>query len=116
MIFKNDYHQRKYLEILGKMSTTDEYHCALAYLIALDENICNDIERVNACFDFKKDSIRRDVIDQAWVTGFDRRVLQLGFNLWNNSNKADVSDVFDYSPGNLEYMIEAVKIRFGLVY
>lgn len=112
MIFADIQHKTKYHEILGRMTTSDVYHCAVAYLLALDGNICNSPSRVAACFDYKEDCIRRSVLDEAWVTGFDRRVLTLAFNLWNGSNVADVSEVFG-SGDEIEFMLEAVRIRFG---
>ena len=112
MTFKDDHHKKKYREILGKMATTDEYHCAVAYLLALDENICNNPKRVNDCFDFENDCIHRTAGDESWVTGYDRRLLKLAFNLWNDTNKADVSDVFS-GVADLEYLLEAVRIRYS---
>lgn len=112
MIFKNEYHKKKYLEILGNMATTDEYHCAVAYLLALDENICSNPTRVNDCFDFENDCIHRTVGEESWVTGYDRRVLKLAFNLWNDTNPADVSDVFS-GITDLDYLLYAVKIRYS---
>jgi DnaD/phage-associated family protein len=112
VIFKDDRHKRNCSEILGRMKSRDVYHAALAYLLALDDNIKG--QRISECFDFSEDSIKPNVLEAAWITGTDRRVLQLGFNLWNDAQPANVSDVFG-SGSDLEYMLEAVRIRFGAV-
>ncbi len=110
IMFKDDNHERRYCEILGKMKSHDVYHAALAYLLALDGNIQG--KRLSECFDFSEDSIKPNVLDAAWITGTDRRVLQLAFNLWNNAQPANVSDVFG-TGSDIEYLLEAVRIRFG---
>lgn len=112
VVFKNTLHKQRCSEILGRMKSRDVYHAALAYLLALDDNIHG--QRISECFDFSEDSIKSSVLDAAWITGTDRRVLQLGFNLWNDAQPANVSDVFG-SGSDLEYMLEAVRIRFGAV-
>lgn len=110
MIFKDADHRQKYREIIGRMSSRDVYHAALAYLLALDENIHGT--RIADCFDFSADSIKSSVFEEDWITGTDRRVLQLGFNLWNGAQEANVSDVFS-AGDDLEYLFEAVRIRLG---
>lgn len=112
VIFKDDHHKKRCSEILGRMKSRDVYHAALAYLLALDDNIQG--QRISECFDFSEDSIKPNVLDAAWITGTDRRVLQLGFNLWNDAQPANVFDVFG-SSSDLEYLLEAVRIRFGAV-
>lgn len=114
MRFRDDEHRQRYLEIIEKMGGSSVYHSPLAYLFALDTNI-ND-KRLEECFDFEDDSIKPGVLEASWITGTDRRTLQLAFNLWNDSNKADVADVFGYIDSeNMEYLFEAVRIRFETV-
>lgn len=110
MIFRDEDHRKKYHEIICRMSNWDVYHASLAYLMALDRNIQGT--RITDCFDFSTDSIKPGVLEEDWITGTDRRVLQLGFNLWNSTQKADVSDVF-YAGDDLEFLLEAVRIRLG---
>ena len=107
MIFKSEQHQQRYNKILGRMKSSDCYHRALAYLLALDENI-ND-SHINDCFDFKEDCIKP--VDEPWLTGFDRRVLQLAFHLWNSAQPVKLDDVFG---SNDVYLLEAIKIRFDI--
>lgn len=108
MIFKTSEHKQRYEDILKRMKSCDSYHRSLAYLIALDSNITGS--RISACFDFSEDSIKPGVFEESWLTGTDRRVLQLAFNLWNNVQQANVSDVF--SGSDLEYLFESIRIRF----
>lgn len=109
--FKSNSHEAKYCEIIWQMKSKDVYHKAVAYLLSLDTNICDNEERLKACFDFEGDSICRKVLDEPWITGTDRRILTLAFNLWNENNRADVSDVF-CSSDDLDCLLEAVRIRF----
>lgn len=109
MKFKDDGHKEKYFEILAKMNNDSCYHRAVAYLLALDENISHSPKRIAECFDFAEGTICPSAIEEPWVTGFDCRVLKLAFNLWN-STPADISEVFDY--GDIEYLSEAIKIRY----
>lgn len=111
MIFKDEKHEQRFYEFLGRMKSSDCYHSALAYLLALDENIRDDPKRISDCFNFEKDAINPDVFRNGWITGFDRRLLTLAFHLWNEGNEANMSDIFGY--GDLEYMLEAVRIRFS---
>ena len=109
--FRDIDHEKRYYGILLEMNTRDSYHRAVAYLLALDVNISDNEERLKACFDFEEDHIKLNVLEEAWVTGMDRRILTLAFNLWNDSNGADVSYVFGSAA--VEYLLEAVKIRFN---
>ena len=111
MIFKDEKHEQRFREFLGRMKSSDRYHGALAYLLALDENIRDDPKRISDCFDFEKDAICRTALEEPWITGFDRRVLTLAFHLWNDGNEANMSNIFGY--GNLDYLLEAVRIRFS---
>ena len=109
MNFKDNAHKEKYFEILAKMNSNSCYHSAVAYLLALDENICDSPKRIAECFDFNEGTICPEAIEKPWITGFDRRVLKLAFNLWNGS-PADISEVFVGGEG--EYLFEAIKIRY----
>ena len=114
MRFRDNDHKQRFLEILTRMKTSDVYNASIAYLFALDTNI-ND-KRLAECFDFENNSIKPGVLEASWVTGTDRRTLQLAFNLWNDTHHADVADVFGYiAAENMEYLFEAVRIRFETV-
>lgn len=105
MRFKNNNHETRYNEIISKMKSTDCYHRAFAYLIALDENITG--KKINDCFDFKEDCIKP--VDEPWLTGFDRSVLMLAFHLWNDCHQINLDRVFGSDD---EYLLEAIKIRY----
>lgn len=112
IVFLNDKHNERYLKILGAMVQKGQSHKAMAYLLALDENISCNEERLTACFNFSENAINPDVLASSWITESDRRILALAFNLWNSSHIAVVSDVFSDSE-NIDYLLEAVRIRFG---
>lgn len=111
IIFKNKDHEEIYYNILAKMANDDSYHRSMAYLLALDSNLRYS-ERINDCFDFVGDRINPEVLEAEWITGFDRRVLQLAFSLYNSSNAADINDIFSYG-NDLGYLLEAIRIRFS---
>ena len=77
MKFNSSRHQDRYVEILGRMRSNNPEHASLAYLLALID------APASYCFDFASDRIRREAIDDDWTTESSRRVLTLGFNLWN---------------------------------
>lgn len=106
MKFKNQIHEKRYNDILSKMSKKDCYHRALAYLLALDSNITGS--KINDCFNFKEDCIKP--VDEPWLTGFDRRVLMLAFHLWNEVNPVNLDEVFG---SDNEYLLEAIRIRYN---
>ena len=110
MRFNSSRHQDRYVEILGRMRSNNPEHASLAYLLALID------APASYCFDFASDRIRREAIDDDWTTESSRRVLTLGFNLWNYTITADVSDVFSYGGYEFgEYMFYAIQMRFEYV-
>ena len=116
MKFLNQLHEERYGEIIDKMTSRDVYHCAFAYALALDNNICDCPNRIDACFDFANDAIKPNVVDQSWVTGFDRRILNFAFHLWNSNHPASVLDLFEYvNASDVEYYFEAIRIRIGMI-
>ena len=113
MRFRDKHHEDRYVSILSRMRYVDCYHSCVAYLLALDTNICDYEERINRCFDFAEDVIRKNVLKEAWTTHTDKRILRLAFNLWGNKVKANVSDVFTFgSVDYAEYLFEAIRIRY----
>ncbi len=106
-MFKDKAHRERYLDIMLRMQSNNPEHASFAYLVSLVDAPIND------CFDFENDKIKMDMLDHAWVTGTDRRVLTLAKNLWNCINSADVSDVFSYV-GDFysELLFYAIQIRF----
>lgn len=112
MRFYNSKHYSNFKFIRLKMHSRDIYHSVVAYLLALDENIVQNKGRVSDCYDFSENTINVSALEKSWVTGTDRRVLTLAFHLWNESNVADISNVFSCWHEYQEYFFEAIRMRF----
>ena len=111
MIFYDNIHKVRYNEVLSLMSSTDVYHKSLAYLMALNDDMYLRKDRL---FSFSDDMIIPDGLNEGWQTGYTRAVTKLMFNLWNESNKCDVSDVFCWDSNLSECMWQAIRIRFEI--
>lgn len=65
--FRNEEHENRYYGILSRMGNTDEYHRAIAYLLALD-NDC--YKHIDSLYDFADHGIKPwGALNQAWQTG-----------------------------------------------
>ncbi len=121
--FKNEEHENRYYEILARMGSTDSYHSAVAYLLALDTDCYKHIESL---YDFVEHGIRPwGALNQAWQTGTSVKTTRLIFNLWNtrcydldddnreikeSARKYTVDEIFS---SNLAFWyFEAVKLRY----
>ncbi len=121
--FKNEEHENRYYEILARMGSTDSYHRAVAYLLALDTDCYKHIESL---YDFVEHGIRPwGALNQAWQTGTSVKTTRLIFNLWNtrcydldddnreikeSARKYTVDEIFS---SNLAFWyFEAVKLRY----
>lgn len=117
IIFRNPQHEKRYADFLQRMQTADEYHKAVAYLLALD-SVCSD--HAAEIFDFDSDSIKPDAISAHWMTGTSCKTVRLAFNLWNGFAFDGDSDEIskDFTPESIFctdlmiYFFEAVKLRF----
>lgn len=123
MKFRNEKHEKDYKKFLAKMKRNDEYHRAVAYLLALDVVVVNNAADV---FDFAEDGIKPETaLHHGWQTGTSRKTTRLLMNLWNGctsdyeedegeipvvSSRYAVDNIFDcsYAP----YYWEAIKLRF----
>lgn len=127
MKFRDEYHETLFWVIMQKMGSKDVYYTPVAYLIALDSVCRNHVEEI---FDFKRQCIKPECLNECWQTGTSKKTTRLAFNLWNGENCSDgetytdkdgyevelpsrkysVSDIFccEYAP----YYWEAVKIRY----
>ena len=117
VIFKNDEHEDNFTNIIAaRMSSTDEFHLAAAYLLALPEIY----PHFDSLFDTLSDSIKPDGLRDAWQTGSTTRACRLAFNLWNGyawSNdgeeiSADYSPYFLFCDSNAPYFWQAIKLRY----
>ena len=130
MRFCDDIHEANFVEICRKMKCQDEYHKAVAYLLALDV-VCR--EHTADLFDFSEDVIIPEALDKGWQTGTSRKTTRLLFNLWNGycsdgeigkdkdgyevelpSQYYAVDNIFNcnYAP----YFFEAIRIRFPIFF
>lgn len=110
MKFRSDEHEKMFKEFFLRMKVKDSYHEALAYLLALNNDLIGERSEEDY-FDFTQDYIKRDALENG-ACGSTRRIMTLAFNLWNDSNVADVSEVFGYLSNEAEYLFEAICIRF----
>lgn len=121
--FMNEEHENRYYGILSRMGNTDEYHRAVAYLLALD-NDC--YKHIDSLYDFVDHGIKPwGALNQAWQTGTSVKTTRLIFNLWNtrcydldadsreikeSARKYTVDEIF--SSGLAFWYFEAVKLRY----
>ena len=121
--FRNEEHENRYYEILARMGSTDSYHRAAAYLLALDTDCYKHIESL---YDFAEHGIKPwGALNQAWQTGTSVKTCRLIFNLWNtrcydideenreikeSARKYTVDEIF--SSKLAFWYFEAVKLRY----
>lgn len=80
LIFYSVRHKKDFHLLLERMRSTDPYHMAVAYLLALDTVLRDHTE---AIFDFQKDVIRIEGLSEGFQTGTSAKTTRLAFNLWN---------------------------------
>lgn len=130
MNFFDESHEAKYNEFCGRMKYLDEYHKAVAYLLALDV-VCR--EHTPDLFDFSEDVIKPDGLHKDWQTGTSRKTTRLLFNLWNgycsDGETGKDKDGYEvelpsqyYAADNIfncnyaPYYFEAIRIRFPIFF
>lgn len=113
LIYKNNKHEEFYF--LNK-TENDVYRNALIYLVGLTEDTRNHFSEI-----LTNEGINLNVLHSGWITGETRRLLILGFNLYNeyiyvsegkkgNFEMNTVSEIFC---GELAYYyMQAIDIRF----
>lgn len=124
--FADDTHWQCFTSIINQMQQSDVYHMSMAYLLALDTVTRQHVSEI---FDFERDCIRTDALQEPWQTGTSRKTTRLAFNLWNDccsdgqtytdeegytadlpSGNYSVSDIF--SCGYAPFYWEAIKLRY----
>lgn len=125
MEFKNIEHENFYNEHISKCTSQDSYHKALLYTLGISENTRNHIDQL---FDFNTNCLKMDWSKYGWLTGTDKKVILLAFDLYNCGQPTinrfkKLSDQIDeaklYAPSNLFnceyafYFVEALKIRYS---
>ena len=116
MIFKDKAHEEYYKEFLSKDNTRDgdSERKSLFYLLSLLDTTRDHIEEL---YDFKNHWIDHKALDKDWQTGSSAKITSLAFNLYNgwNDEKGYCTplNLFCVSANNIEYLLEAIRIRFS---
>ncbi|MFJ1627928.1 DUF6075 family protein [Marinilactibacillus psychrotolerans] len=115
LIYKNNKHEEFYF--LNK-TENDVYRNALIYLVGLTEDTRNHFSEI-----LTNEGINLNVLHSGWITGETRRLLILGFNLYNgymyesegSKNDIDLNTVSEIFSGELAYYyLQAIDIRFDV--
>lgn len=96
-----------------KTSYDDLERKSLFYIIAGNNDLYS---KVKSIYDFKEHSIKSDCLNSKKVDfcTSSKKLIELGFNLFNGNNKADVLDTFSsLDENNFNLAIEALKIRLN---
>lgn len=122
--FKNDKHEKFYLEYLPKCRYQDVYHKALVYCLGISDDTRKCINQI---YDFKTGCVKTECLNEGWITSGSAKVIRMAFNLYNNGTPS----VYDYDNadeqlsecrcytvedlfccGYARYFWEAIKIRY----
>lgn len=115
VIFKNEKHEEFYF--INKVGN-DVYKNALIYLVGLTDDTRNHFSEI-----LSTEGIDVEVLRAGWITGETRRLLILGFNLYNgymyesegSKNDIDLNTVSEIFSGELAYYyLQAIDIRFDV--
>ena len=110
MMFYDKEHMDRYFDVLSKMCNNNEKHASFAYLATSVK------APIHECFDFEKDEIKADMLECDWIRSESSSVLKLAKNLWDDTNPANVSEVFaSVSRKYSEIMFYAVQMRYGYI-
>ena len=118
MKFRDDDHEKEYIELLQKMNASDRdvYRKALAYLLTLD-TVCS--EHIEKMYDFRERCIISECLDGEWQTGTSLKTTRLAFNLFNGGlGWCDDDDKCLVTPAEIfgcclaPFYWEAVKLRY----
>lgn len=119
--FFDEEHERYFYAFCDMFNEdTDEYHYAVAYLLALDTECRKHYKDI---FDFDENIIKPECLTAAWQTGTSSKTTRLMLNLWNgycsegeSSEEEQPSDY--YTPYHLfacsyaPYYWQAIKLRY----
>lgn len=116
MIFENEEHESLYEKYMLSMPSHDCYHKALAYLMALLDDM-GDSHGIRI-YDKVEDCIKPEVLHEGWQTGSSKKATRLAFNLFTDGSEW-TDDLEHLTPVEVfadaqwrQYFFEAVKIRF----
>ena len=111
--FSSDAHKHFFFEQLNKSGSADCYHQALFYVLGLN---ADTRQHINRLFDYKERSIRVEGLNEGWQTSGSQRLCRLAFNLWNGY--AEPGEECSSTPYNLfdcgyaPYMLDAIRLRY----
>ena len=110
----NQEHKERFARLLQRDHTNlaDKERRALFFIISGNEDL---FSKVNHLYDFEEHVIKPETLEESRVdfSSGTRRLVMLGFNLFNSSNPADVSNCLSVlDEDNIKLAIEAIRIRF----
>lgn len=111
--FRDEEHERFYVQMLDAEKCSDGYHRALFYTLGISRETRSHIRDL---YDFSNGGIKPEGLSAPWQTGGTIRVCRLAFNLWNGWTEAGDErystphELFDcsYAP----YFFEAIRLRY----
>ncbi|GIQ66682.1 hypothetical protein PACILC2_52500 [Paenibacillus cisolokensis] len=78
--FRDDEHERFYVQMMDERKCNDGYHRALFYTLGISRETRSHIRDL---YDFANGGIKPEGLSAPWQTGSSTRVCRLAFNLWN---------------------------------
>ena len=111
--FSSDAHKHFFFEQLNKSGCADCYHQALFYVLGLN---ADTRQHINRLFDYKERTIRVEGLNEGWQTSGSQRLCRLAFNLWNGY--AEPGEECSSTPYNLfdcgyaPYMLDGIRLRY----
>ena len=117
MKFVDDEHKAFFEQMVAKTRTQDDvYRKAFFYTLGLTATTCHNIDDI---YDFAEHCPKFDAVRKGWQTSTSVKVTRLAFDLYNGYDGKGKTDAHDgYTPyelfacGLMEYMLEAVRIRY----
>lgn len=112
--FKDPEHKEFYEKWVAKTNSKgDPYRKALFYTLGLTAETRRNI---GTLYNTEERCIEFDGLNMGWQTGTTTRLCRLAFNLYNgfngDDNNADYTPYWLFDCGLMEYMFEAVRIRY----
>lgn len=111
--FRDEEHERFYVQMLEERQCSDSYHRALFYTLGISKDTRSHVRDL---FDFSNGGIKPESLSASWQTGSSIRVCRLAFNLWNGWTEAGGErystphELFDCSFAL--YFFEAIRLRY----
>lgn len=103
--FRDDEHERFYVQMMDERKCNDGYHRALFYTLGISRETRSHIRDL---YDFANGGIKPEGLSAPWQTGSSTRVCRLAFNLWNGWTEAGAN----ITPLPMNYLIAAIPPTF----